>query len=1178
MRNKLSKTLLALTACFLFITLPIDKNTAYSYDGPGLYKDGKKIVGFDITPPQEKTGIASSSLDVENEVSAIKQSILEDTKSTDKSVDKFMEQDEFIKVVLECKELVEKIKLKLDQGEKNIREELRLLTQKKAIIIAANQEILRKFDEIEQSCREKGYSDEIIGRHIKMVSQHNESIQILISHLEAISFQKNRNIIIEEIEKLYKYFSENKFKEDPPLTSSQALPVNIMKLEAPVVPMGAPIQKLEKVESAVIASLAPPTQSDIDPTIDVQLTQDIIDLANSLNNSPLEMYEYVRNNSEFEPYLGSRKGSQLTYEHNSGSDYDLASLLIALLRASNIPARYATGIVEMPMDKAKNWLGMEDGATAGSILTTAGMEGVNIIDGGGNVVAIQYRRVWVEAYIPYTNYRGIGNDNSGKMWVPMDPAFKQYDYQQGIDVPVEMGFDAKAFVDDYISSFHAESPVELYKQQIIDYLAVNHPGLTYEDIIRTRNLRTEALGFIPGSLPYKLLSRDGEFSEISANKRFRIRFHIYGSGSTLDYTANLPEIAGKQVTISYIGATAADQQIIDDSGGLFGVAQPWLVNLKPVLKVDGCVVATGSGGITMGISQNSDMYFTAPVGAGNKIPVVYNNIIAGTYQGIGIDTWKVVTNFFAPPSTACEESYTGHLLHDTAIKYLGRVDAADEEVNKTMQIVLLNDISEAIVEHKIKVLFSGGSPISFEWKGLGVDADRKIVGPFSVTEDDENCDYMTLTGADASISENRLFEDTFGEEAISSIKILELASDMGIPVYEIDSGNIGSILPLLTVSSSIKSAVSSAVAGGHVVTIARDNITYYDWTGTGYVDMDPATCAAGYIISGGRSGGDTVKEWDFDPNAHCINVAINSISPAAGNDTYCAEDNNYLNFNTTIYPYDKDCKAGTSYSKTFSTADPPNSMTIKQIADAHGAGVYTFYAGSIGGCAACGVASKDFTIIKPELTSISPTADLLLGEDLTVNYKLDPSFDSAELHIYNNSDTLIYKRTGIDASEGTHTTTWDSAKWNQSPYAGVYANPKNSNYKVKIVVFKNGAECSSNEKTVNTKLVIEADIKDEIPTGANTTAKAAGVGDLSNALEVLVKKDSTTNTFSATDITLIDITDGKHLKIDKSTLNLLDDGQWTIQLKDVRDEIGNFLDTETGTPIIDHYEWTINLR
>ena len=37
------------------------------------------------------------------------------------------------------------------------------------------------------------------------------------------------------------------------------------------------------------------------------------------------------------------------------------------------------------------------------------------------------------------------------------------------------------------------------------------------------------------------------------------------------------------------------------------------------------------------------------------------------------------------------------------------------------------------------------------------------------------------------------------------------------------------------------------------------------------------------------------------------------------------------------------------------------------------------------------------------------------------------------------------------------------------------------------------------------------------------------------------------------------------------------DGAWTIQLKDVRDDIGNFYDSNPGTEAIEHYEWNLEL-
>ena len=52
-----------------------------------------------------------------------------------------------------------------------------------------------------------------------------------------------------------------------------------------------------------------PTPADLAPTIEVELTPAIVSKAAALGNSPLAIYEFVRNSVRFQPYLGSRKGA-----------------------------------------------------------------------------------------------------------------------------------------------------------------------------------------------------------------------------------------------------------------------------------------------------------------------------------------------------------------------------------------------------------------------------------------------------------------------------------------------------------------------------------------------------------------------------------------------------------------------------------------------------------------------------------------------------------------------------------------------------------------------------------------------------------------------------------------------------------------------------------------------------
>ena len=100
-----------------------------------------------------------------------------------------------------------------------------------------------------------------------------------------------------------------------------------------------------------------PNAADLAATEDIILTPAITALAASLNNNPVKIYNWVSNNIEFLPTYGSIQGADMTLQTKRGNSFDTASLLIGLLRAANIPARYVYGTIQIPADKAMNWVG-----------------------------------------------------------------------------------------------------------------------------------------------------------------------------------------------------------------------------------------------------------------------------------------------------------------------------------------------------------------------------------------------------------------------------------------------------------------------------------------------------------------------------------------------------------------------------------------------------------------------------------------------------------------------------------------------------------------------------------------------------------------------------------------------------------------------------------------------------
>src|SRR5581483_2453069 len=92
-------------------------------------------------------------------------------------------------------------------------------------------------------------------------------------------------------------------------------------------------------------------------TTEVVLTDAIKAKAQELEYNPVKIYHWVRNHVEWLPTWGATQDADVTLGSQRGNAFDIASLLIALLRASGIPARYVHGTIEVPADKFKNWAG-----------------------------------------------------------------------------------------------------------------------------------------------------------------------------------------------------------------------------------------------------------------------------------------------------------------------------------------------------------------------------------------------------------------------------------------------------------------------------------------------------------------------------------------------------------------------------------------------------------------------------------------------------------------------------------------------------------------------------------------------------------------------------------------------------------------------------------------------------
>ena len=777
------------------------------------------------------------------------------------------------------------------------------LKTKKSEIGNIDVEIKKQFKETEDKI--KDLPDEIKQRHKDFVKHYDENLKELNTNLDAIDKAKTEVEINAHIENA-KAFLE---KVKPP---KKHTPLDPNNLPHQIINIIEPERKtiLSKNESSKFSSLLqslgnllvpsvyaeepPPTDPNLSETIEISLTPEVQSLANELGGTPTDLYEYVRNVYRYEPYAGSVKGALQTLHEKAGNEWDIASLLISLYRSVGIPARYAVGTIEMPIERAMDWLGVEDPNMAGTMLSSNGRP-TSLITSGGKITALETQHVWVQAYIPFLPSRGTAT-GPGDTWVDIDPSFKAHTIEQALTLTGEPIFDQA----NYLSTFHTESPYEYYHAQLQDFLNTNAAGYRPEALMREQEIVKESFGVLVGLLPYKVVSVPATYSEIPDSFRQKLTISItdpYTGMNKLSYIAPLPQIIGKRLTLSYIPATVTDQTVIEHYGDVFSTP-PYLIKLKPVLKLEGVTVVEGSS-VGAGENQSLLFVFKTPIGTSR----VSNIIIAGEYYAIGLNSQTSDereqllertkelegvsdTIKFNDPSTL--DDRLGEILYLSAMVYHQNLDSEIHKISSLHKVIDIRQVSEMMYFLDVKVDYVFGSPLKITPTGITADMDRDIHLVIPVDGDVNRIKpYMQLVGNLSSFLEHAVTEGIYQTEAISAVKAIQLVHDQGIPVHTITSQNINTELPMLQISEQVKTDIRNATNAGKEVIVPERNLTLHDWSGVGYIIQDPLRGQGAYMISGGLGGAAIVASYFFKLIDTTMSVFVSNASASTSQKKVC---------------------------------------------------------------------------------------------------------------------------------------------------------------------------------------------------------------------------------------------------------------------------------------------------
>lgn len=740
-----------------------------------------------------------------------------------------------------------------------------------------DKDIRKQFAETENKLKDAKLPAEILERHYRFVKHYDDNLAELKGNIDRVEKAKDKKQAEAEIVGIRTHLAKVKAP-----SRHQPLDPNNLPFRQPKVIKREPRMMKEEFErnlkkdknawrsekrimvasTSSVSGLLPP--DDLAETIEVQFTPEIKAKAQELGNNPVRIYEWVRNNFEYESYYGSLKGAQQALLERSGNDFDQATILIALLRSANIPARYVYGTIEVPIETVMTWLGIQDANTAANIVASGGIPAKAAMS-GGRIKSLMMEHVWVEAYV--NMYPSFGAKNGpANAWTAIDPSMKEHNSYTSTDISKIVPFDESG----YLLTQSKLPPSLSYLFALESYRSANYQG-GIQDMLYLKGIKEKEFGILLGSLPYKVVTAGIKFTSIDPAYRHSLSI-VIRDPATDEFTSvskDVCQLTGKKITVSYVPATDQDGAVMANYGGILKTPG-YLVKIKARVKVDDSVILE-SPPVQMGDSLRLSVGFTTP---GSFPDSIESELALGIYHNIalsalnvpskqavgGLDSSnKLLGTFYDSINSADDE--VGKVLHNIALQYFSHVNNASKLLERMMHIYNTRALNAGFVSVAAQYREFFGRTVSPPIiSGLIMDIPRYIQSPFSVAGDVEQEKAFTkIQGLNTSYFEHAIWESFSGIDSVSTVKLLQLANEAGLPIYNINGANIDAVLPTLNQSQRVKDDIRNSVAAGQEVTIPKSYITRNEWTGTGYIVRNPNTGEGAYMISSGLYGGGGTK-------------------------------------------------------------------------------------------------------------------------------------------------------------------------------------------------------------------------------------------------------------------------------------------------------------------------------
>jgi RHS repeat-associated protein len=625
-----------------------------------------------------------------------------------------------------------------------------------------------------------------------------------------------------------------------------------------------------------VAASADAPSPELAQTEETRITPEIQALAAELGHNPVHIFNWVRNNIEFVPTHGAIQGAGLTLMNRRGNAGDTNSLLVALLRASGIPARFVYGTVDVPIVQAVNWLKAADVQGALGQIQLGGIPST-ILTTNGQAVALRLQHLWVEAFIDFTPSRGAIN-RVPDAWIPMDASFKQHARTTSIDVLGLADWNPRTAAESMVdgAKFGADGSVtglntrryHEYVQAAIARVERSGAGGEIRDPqawMGQYSIVASRLPVITGTLPFAVSTATTRFAAIPASLKYYLHVQLFASQRDIAYENPALSLRVATVTLGgrslyghYKPATATDEYGLKSYETSNAASLPLSsFNVVPQVKLGDQVLAE-SGAVPMGTQQFwvagivdlqghvSGAYEPAQFAAGSHISFTPN------LGGMGEELLGI--NFNDLPDSSRQP--VANALHLAGVQYWYLNDSRATLYARGWGAHFLRMPSVGVFAAPLQVRYFFGIPRTGSFAGFATDVKADRVALYHA--DPAKAAKLALqVGANGSLSESMTWDVLLNNRAgnsVSASSILAWANRTGVPIHTITASNLDAILPKLQTTSDVKNEIRSAVNAGFQVIIPEKEFTQGRLQAAGYVMIDPETGGGLYRVDGGLNG------------------------------------------------------------------------------------------------------------------------------------------------------------------------------------------------------------------------------------------------------------------------------------------------------------------------------------